>query len=940
MDSGAHFYNCDFQVHTPRDRQWSGERAITEEERENYAEEFIQACQNSGLDAVAITDHHDTVFIEHIREAARNEVDENGELLPKKERIVVFPGMELYLNVPCQALLLFDSDLPLSLLSTARSRLGIEQAPAENHQTREPDQLSAIDTFDDLYDALNGHPQLEGHFVVLPNVTDKGHRTLLRSGLKEKYIDMRCVGGYIDGSIEKEMSEGALNKVRGIDPNYGNKAVGLFQTSDNRNREFSKLGEHTTWVKWAKSTAEGIRQACLARDSRLRHEEPDLPSRFVKRISVSDSLFMGNFDLSFNRQYSALIGGRGTGKSTALEYLRWALGDEPTGEDLSEAEKKRQNLVQETLVDCEGQVEVELSINSVSHVVRRDGADEQFELKVGSDDFERVQKEEIRDLLPVQAYSQKQLSNVAVRVEELNDFVRAPVQEDLSGLNSNLDSLESELRSTYIEVQKKRELEEKLGATEREISSVRQQIEETKNEMTGLSDNDREVLDQKEVYDQEKAFVQQWEEEVNNIRTELEVLEELTAVSSSRARGFIIDETDRNDGGRSEDQYPDDDLLSQMREQLDDLLDTINERATESIEDVDDLFDEESEYGQLGQTLEERLEEFEDKYSSVRERADAQSEQMERLDELENRQEELTEEKKEIEDQLEELDRPEEEFSELRERWLEVHLKRSTILAEQCETLTDQSQGQIRARLEVGGQTQEFVNLLKRKVEGSNLYESRMEDIFAPIPESEDPIEQYSAIMEDLETLATHDMEESADLPATPALVECELEEKHLGKIARHLSPEDWLDLAVTRLDDQPQFEYRVQDEYIDFASASAGQQATALLQALLNQSGPPLIIDQPEDDLDNQVIQKVVKEIWTAKHERQLIFASHNANLVVNGDADLVVCFESDLDGGEASGSIDATGAIDVEKIRSQITDIMEGGQEAFELRKEKYGF
>jgi type III restriction enzyme len=240
----------------------------------------------------------------------------------------------------------------------------------------------------------------------------------------------------------------------------------------------------------------------------------------------------------------------------------------------------------------------------------------------------------------------------------------------------------------------------------------------------------------------------------------------------------------------------------------------------------------------------------------------------------------------------------------------------------------------------VGGQTQEFVNLLKRKVEGSNLYESRMEDIFAPIPESEDPIEQYSAIMEDLETLATHDMEESADLPATPALVECELEEKHLGKITRHLSPEDWLDLAVTRLDDQPQFEYRVQDEYIDFASASAGQQATALLQALLNQSGPPLIIDQPEDDLDNQVIQKVVKEIWTAKHERQLIFASHNANLVVNGDADLVVCFESDLDGGEASGSIDATGAIDVEKIRSQITDIMEGGQEAFELRKEKYGF
>lgn len=937
MDHGAHFYNCDFQVHTPRDRQWSGERAITEEDRQSYAEEFIQACRDSGLDAVAITDHHDTVFIEYIREAARNERDQNGEPLPEEERIVVFPGMELYLGVPCQALLLFDADLPLDLLGTARDRLGIDQAPPGNHQTREPEQLD-FSTFAELYETLNGHPQLEGRFVILPNVTDDGHRTLLRPGMTSDYLKMPCVGGYIDGSIDEEMGEGALNKVRGRDPNYGNKAIGLFQTSDSRTRDHEDLGEHTTRVKWAEPTAEGLRQACLARDSRLWQEEPDLPAKFVKRISVSDSLFMGDFELSFNRQYNALIGGRGTGKSTVLEYLRWALGDEPRGEDLSETEKKRQDLVQETLVDHGGQVEVELSINSVSHVVRRDGVDEQFELKVGSNEFERVQKNEIRELLSIQAYSQKQLSNVAVRIDELNRFVRAPIQEDLRKLNSTLETLQSDLRSKYIDVQKKRELEERLVATDREISSVRQQIEETKDEMTDLGDDDREVLDQKEVYDQEKAFVRRWTEKVEKIRSHLKKLEELT---TSGSQGLTVDGVDDEEVDQfQENDYPDGDLLTQMREQLGDLLDAINERAAESIEDIEELLNGESEYGQFKQALEERLAEFEAEYSSVRDRADAHSEQMGRLDELENRQEELIKEKQEIEDQLDEIGSPREEFDHLRERWLEVHSERSKILERQCEALTDQSQGRIRARLEVGGQTQEFVGLLKVKVEGSNLYESRMQDIFASIPESDDSIEQYSAIMGDLETLALHDMEESADIPATPVLAECELEEMHLEKIARHLSPEDWLDLAVTPLDDQPQFEYRVQDDYIDFASASAGQQATALLQALLNQSGPPLIIDQPEDDLDNQVIQEVVEEIWTAKHERQLIFASHNANLVVNGDADLVVCFDSDLDGEEASGSIDSTGAIDVENIRSQITDIMEGGQEAFELRKEKYGF
>jgi type III restriction enzyme len=938
MDDGAHFYNCDFQVHTPRDRQWSGKPAVSIEEREAYAEEFIAACREADLDAVAITDHHDTVFFEYIREAARNETDEEGNPIPEGKRITVFPGMELTLGVPCQALLLFDANLPLGLLNTVRDLLNIEQAPAGEKDARETQRLGQFNSLGEVSDCLKRNDQLRDRFALLPNVTDGGgHGSILRDDFVSIYVNMPCVGGYIDGSVN-DMSVGRMNIIEGRDPNYEEKSIGLFQTSDNRSREHEELGEHTTWVKWAEPTAEGLRQACLARDSRLWQEAPDLPSKFVKGLSVSDSLFMGGFELSFNRQYTALIGGRGTGKSTVLEYLRWALGDEPSGEDLSETEKKRQSLVQKTLVDRRGQVEVELSINGVSHVVRRNSSDEKFELKVGSDDFESVQKEELRELLPIQAYSQKQLSSVPVRIDELNRFVRAPIQEELGKLNSALETLKSDLRSKYIDVQKKRELEERLDATEREISSVRQQIEETKNEMTDLSDDDREVLDQKEAYDQEKASVRTWTEEVRKIRSHLEQLEEVT---TSEALGFTVDGTDHEEGDQSqEEDYPDGNLLSQMREQLYDLLVTINERATESIEDIDGLLDEESEYGQLKKTLEERLGEFEEEYSSVRERADAHSEQMDQLDELENRQEELTEEKQEIKDQLDEIGSPREEFDHLRERWLEVHSERSTILEEQCEALTDQSQGQIRARLEVGGQTQEFVKLLKMKVEGSNLYESRMKAIFESIPESGEPIEQYSAVMEELEALALHDMGESSDVPPVTELEECGLEENNFEKIARHLSPEDWLDLAVTPLDDQPQFEYRVQGDYIDFASASAGQQATALLQALLNQSGPPLIIDQPEDDLDNQVIQEVVEEIWNAKHERQLIFASHNANLVVNGDADLVVCFDSELDEEEVTGSIVDTGAIDVESIREQITEIMEGGEEAFELRREKYGF
>ena len=66
MDRGAHFHRCDFQVHTPRDINWQGFRPASDEERKEYAKGFIAACRAKGLDAVAITDHHDMGFFPYI----------------------------------------------------------------------------------------------------------------------------------------------------------------------------------------------------------------------------------------------------------------------------------------------------------------------------------------------------------------------------------------------------------------------------------------------------------------------------------------------------------------------------------------------------------------------------------------------------------------------------------------------------------------------------------------------------------------------------------------------------------------------------------------------------------------------------------------------------------------------------------------------------------
>jgi hypothetical protein len=92
--------------------------------------------------------------------------------------------------------------------------------------------------------------------------------------------------------------------------------------------------------------------------------------------------------------------------------------------------------------------------------------------------------------------------------------------------------------------------------------------------------------------------------------------------------------------------------------------------------------------------------------------------------------------------------------------------------------------------------------------------------------------------------------------------------------------------------------------------------------------------------DVDSKLSPEIVRQIWRAKSHRQLIFASHNANFVVNGDAELVVCCDYVKAGDQTGGQIKAVGAIDNVAIRDEITAVTEGGKEAFILRMEKYGF
>jgi len=123
----------------------------------------------------------------------------------------------------------------------------------------------------------------------------------------------------------------------------------------------------------------------------------------------------------------------------------------------------------------------------------------------------------------------------------------------------------------------------------------------------------------------------------------------------------------------------------------------------------------------------------------------------------------------------------------------------------------------------------------------------------------------------------------------------------------------------------------------------SVGQKATALLYLLMQDSDGPLVLDQPEDNLDNRFVSKsVVPTVRTEKGRRQLIFATHNANIPVLGDAEQIIAIDADgeADHGRIRLEPDHMGSIDSPRIATEVKEILEGGHAAFEDRRVRYGF
>ena len=262
--------------------------------------------------------------------------------------------------------------------------------------------------------------------------------------------------------------------------------------------------------------------------------------------------------------------------------------------------------------------------------------------------------------------------------------------------------------------------------------------------------------------------------------------------------------------------------------------------------------------------------------------------------------------------------------AELQRRRFEVFKELENLRAEQSTSRTEIANRlnsdlgpEIKAEVIEAGTTSAYANIIAADLRGSGLHYNTLAPLLA-------------ARMSPLELVLA--VESNAAQAITEAV---EISPERAMNLIAHLRTRSLVDVIAAPVDDAVELSLLDGIDYKDSGSLSIGQRCTVVLPVLLSGHGELLIIDQPEDHLDNAFItETLVERLRDRQIGDQFIMASHNANIPVLGEANRIVRLSSD----GRRGFVQHVGQLDDPVTVRAITSVMEGGVEAFEKRAKFY--
>lgn len=826
-----------------------------------------------------------------------------------------------------QCLILFDTDLPREWWFQAQGALGIPYVSNDTQaaSARSLTQLSRC--YDELAEDLDTLKDLRGRYIVLPNVSQGGQHTVVRNGAHQRFKEMPYIGGYLDAAQTIDTCNHThKQRLSGQDQTWGNKVIYPIPTSDARDHGYPNLGSNNTWIKLSLPSAESIRQACLAWQSRIRIEEPAYPNVVIRSMTVRGTSPLDAVSLSFSPELNSIIGGRGSGKSTLLEYLAFGIGrgchDLPA-KDYS-GKERLVRLIKDTLISENADVEVRIEIDGAAFAITRSAVSGYHPvLTYPNGNKETISEKEVRALIPGVAYSQGELSelgsaNTNTKLTDLLAFVDPTYKYEADSAEKKILDVQSALDGAYRKLVQLWTATAERTRTENRVNAIKARIIALNATLPKLDQVDQTTLNKHARLLELSQDVARISHDISDIGQRIQEIVQLarkmTPISDNEDTTFESFAKAANA------------LVGVVTPQIETLASAFG-RENNKLETASDTW---TKYLAAHQsTRDEVLKRMGVQKTAAKQIADLQgniSSEMAKLQEIDRR--------------IVALYDPMAVIASERAA-LKTAVKDQT---EQLRTfgaqIEEQSDNTILVRVDDIGDLTEVYTALEILATRTRSHEAVRIRKFEELSSRSDAWKVLDNIVSEA-ARAVFWRISGADAESTPridTINELLSEGDTAGKAFLGQVDIDRL-AVVAKAVPRPRisFMYKADGREITFDKASEGQRAAALLMMLIKQGGGPLLVDQPESDLDNSVVIKVVSLLHGMKHRRQVVFATHNANLVVNGASEFVIAMANNESGRRV---VHCSGAIDDPVINRCIAQTMEGGEQAFRDRHRKYGF
>lgn len=913
---GSVWEKWDLHTHTYLDPNWQWPSKFPEKRGKKikkFNKEFIKHCIDTDISVVAITDHNTGAAIDKLlemKEAMGNPIN-------------IIPGVEVISTEGIHIVCLFDS---LKTQKDSNNRWGTWEKTIDNFLTKiqipKPRFKDEITRINPEISKINCDSIIETA-KKFSAISIFSHSYSANSGLfkrgnprQRKRVLGKC--NIIGLAASYDNLEKRRKNVEKKLKNYGFQPRNYAFVNSSDARCVKDVGSKFTWIK-SNPNFEGLKQVVYEPQERTFIGMND-PNKFdypiissIKIKGTKDFFFKDNVEIFFNKNLISVIGSRGTGKSALLDLVALSLGKK----SVVLSNDTKTNYIKSFLNES-GELEVIIGL-------KRSSSLEEKKYSVG---LSRPNIDNLESLLDVEYFPQKGIGRLAdpksyKGESQLSDFIKRRVF--------------------------KGKAKERIDKFEKFRDGTTERLKENRDDILGLQ---REIKKEKDYRAIKKK-----------VSTQLEQLDSDEIKELVRKRAFIIEQQEKKSHLLSE--------ISFFKQKISKLIKEIensypflikeksfvgNDRDSDEKELEIELSAEWSNlranfYGKDIKTFHESLKEMQRQIEALEEKTrkvkllkdpQTKSDIEEKIEEIKKDtgleiDEEtifsLQEEQKEIEQKLKNIKK----YKGKRKKLFEQRNEILTGYKEEIGRLKESLRKDFDAFMKTEGRI--LNNSIKIEFRNDKLPQK----IFNTVKERRIPNDWR---------FPDSGFKKIIKEKSTNLIIRCfkdrEFQEwgevKNFGENSAHSfqSIENSEEIALYLEEILPQLKFTLKwspeetSKYKALDECSIGERSTAVLSIILVSGTNPLIIDQPEDDLDHNYLYEPLakKIIRSVKKRRQLILATHNANIVVNGDSEQILVLESKKFG---KGSIDQT-TIENKKKRESLTTILEGGNEAFKKREQRY--